>query len=124
MEIRPVVRRARPLALALAACLFAATVHAQPAAGPGAPPAAAPPTELPADLPAYGPDRPLPELGLVERRLDNGLTVWVVPRAGGLPKVDYVLAVRGGLASDPAALPGMSNPVSYTHLTLPTKRIV
>ncbi len=109
MEIRPVVRRARPLALALAACLFAATVHAQPAPGPGAPPAAAPPTELPADLPAYGPDRPLPELGLVEHRLDNGLTVWVVPRAGGLPKVDYVLAVRGGLASDPAALPGMSN---------------
>ncbi|WP_394000832.1 M16 family metallopeptidase [Luteimonas sp. WGS1318] len=107
--IRRTARGLRPLALALGACLFAMTAHAQQPAGPGAPPATAPPTELPADLPAYGADRPLPELGLVERRLDNGLTVWIVPRSGGLPKVDYVLAVRGGLASDPAALPGMSN---------------
>lgn len=99
----------RPLALALGASLFAMTAQAQQPAGPGAPPATPPTTELPADLPAYGADRPLPELGLVEHRLDNGLTVWIVPRAGGLPKVDYVLAVRGGLASDPATLPGMSN---------------
>lgn len=99
----------RPLALALGAGIFALAAQAQQPAGPGAPPATPPATELPADLPAYGADRPLPELGLVEHRLDNGLTVWIVPRAGGLPKVDYVLAVRGGLASDPAALPGMSN---------------
>ncbi|TKS53523.1 insulinase family protein [Luteimonas yindakuii] len=96
----------RPLALALGACLFAAAAHAQQ---PGAAPVTAPPTELPAGLPDYDADRPLPELGLVEHRLDNGLTVWVLPRQGGLPKVDYVLAVRGGLASDPAGLSGMSN---------------
>ncbi|QCO67315.2 insulinase family protein [Luteimonas yindakuii] len=96
----------RPLALALGACLFAAAAHAQQ---PGAAPVTAPPTELPAGLPDYDADRPLPELGLVEHRLDNGLTVWVLPRQGGLPKVDYVLAVRGGLASDPVGLPGMSN---------------
>ncbi|MEN4904735.1 pitrilysin family protein [Luteimonas sp. TWI1437] len=102
-------RAVRPLVLALGACLMAAAAQAQSQAAPGAPPAEAPPTVLPADLPAYGADRPLPELGLVERRLDNGLTVWIVPRAGGLPKVDYVLALRGGLASDPTALPGMSN---------------
>lgn len=110
MEFRHLSPRGlRPLAFALGACLLVVSAHAQQPAGPGAPPATAPPTELPAGLPDYGPDRPLPELGLVEHRLDNGLTVWVLPRAGGLPRVDYVLAVRGGLASDPAQLPGMSN---------------
>lgn len=98
------IHRAR--ALALAAFAFVAGAQAQQ---PAEPPAAAPPTVLPAELPPYGPERPLPELGLVERRLDNGLTVWVLPRTRGLPKVNYVLAVRGGLASDPASLPGMSN---------------
>ncbi|MCD9029218.1 insulinase family protein [Luteimonas sp. BDR2-5] len=111
MDIRNPSRRGtralRPLALALGACLFALSAHAQDGAAPA--PEAAPPTELPAGLPAYDADRPLPELGLVERRLDNGLTVWVLPRQGGLPKVDFVLAVRGGLASDPTELPGMSN---------------
>ncbi|MCD9046388.1 M16 family metallopeptidase [Luteimonas sp. MHLX1A] len=96
----------RPLALALGACLFAGMAHAQQ---PGTAPVAAPPTELPAGLPDYDADRALPELGLIEHRLDNGLTVWVLPRQGGLPKVNYVLAVRGGLASDPKGLPGMSN---------------
>ena len=96
----------RPLALALGACLFAGMAHAQQ---PGTAPVAAPPTELPAGLPDYDADRALPELGLIEHRLDNGLTVWVLPRQGGLPKVNYVLAVRGGLASDPEGLPGMSN---------------
>ncbi|WP_101924732.1 MULTISPECIES: M16 family metallopeptidase [Luteimonas] len=107
MDIRTRSHRAlpRPLALALAACLLAANAHAQQPAAP----TTAPPTELPAGLPDYGTDKPLPELGLVEHRLANGLTVWIVPREGGLPRVDYVLAVRGGLASDPAQLPGMSN---------------
>ena len=109
MELRTVSPRAlRPLVLALGACLFAAGAHAQQP-GPGAAPTTAPPTEMPEGLPAYGADKPLPELGLVEHRLANGLTVWVLPRQGGLPRVDYVLAVRGGLASDPAQLPGMSN---------------
>lgn len=113
MDIRTIIPRSRsalrPLVLALGACLFAGGVHAQQPGASGAPPATAPPTELPAGLPDYEADRPLPELGLVERRLDNGLTVWIVPRQGGLPKVNYVLAVRGGLASDPQPLPGMSN---------------
>lgn len=113
MDIRTIIPRSRsalrPLVLALGACLFAGGVHAQQPGAAGAPPATAPPTELPAGLPDYEADRPLPELGLVERRLDNGLTVWIVPRQGGLPKVNYVLAVRGGLASDPQPLPGMSN---------------
>jgi len=110
MDKRIISTRAlRPLALALGACLFASAAHAQQPAAAGAPPTTAPPTELPAGLPDYGADKPLPELGLIEHTLDNGLTVWVLPRQGGLPRVDYVLAVRGGLASDPAQLPGMSN---------------
>ncbi|PBS12073.1 peptidase M16 [Lysobacteraceae bacterium NML93-0792] len=113
MDIRTIIPRShsalRPLVLALGACLFAGGVHAQQPGASGAPPATALPTELPAGLPDYEADRPLPELGLVERHLDNGLTVWIVPRQGGLPKVNYVLAVRGGLASDPQPLPGMSN---------------
>lgn len=94
----------RPLCFALAACLFASATSAQQPK-----PATASTKKLPAGLPAYDADKPLPKLDLVERRLDNGLTVWVLPRKGGLPKVDYVLAVRGGLASDPQQLPGMSN---------------
>lgn len=113
MDIRTPSIRAlcalRPLALALGACLFTAGAYAQQPGGAGSAPATAPPTELPAGLPDYDADRPLPELGLIEHRLDNGLTVWVLPRQGGLPKVNYVLAVRGGLASDPTPLPGMSN---------------
>lgn len=110
MEIRNTSPRGlRPLAVALGLCLTVSAAYAQQPAGAGAAPATAPPTELPAGLPDYGADKPLPELGLVEHRLENGLTVWVLPREGGLPRVDYVLAVRGGLASDPAQLPGMSN---------------
>lgn len=110
MEIHLLSRRRmsgvlRPLALALCTCLLAAGAQAQQPAAPVAPPT----TALPAGLPDYDADKSLPALGLVERRLDNGLTVWVLPRKGGLPRVDFVLAVRGGLASDPAQLPGMSN---------------
>ncbi|WP_229425149.1 hypothetical protein [Massilia sp. Se16.2.3] len=37
------------------------------------------------------------------------MTVWVVPRRG-LPRVDYVLAVRGaGFAADDSAHPGFAN---------------
>lgn len=98
-------RTMRPLAWILGACLASAAQAQAPATTPASPP----PVELPAGLPDYDADRPLPELGLVEHRLDNGLTVWVLPRQGGLPKVNYVLAVRGGLASDPEGMPGMSN---------------
>ncbi|WP_024890897.1 M16 family metallopeptidase [Luteimonas huabeiensis] len=110
MRFHRIPLRVRLLALAMLAGLAVPAAAQQPAAGAASPGAApAPPTALPAGLPPYDPDRPLPELGLVERRLDNGLTLWVLPRTDGLPKVNYVLAVRGGLASDPAELPGMSD---------------
>lgn len=66
-------------------------------------------TTLPKDLPPYGQDKPLPVPAITQKTLDNGLTVWVLPRTDGPPKVDVVLAVRGGKASDPADLPAMSD---------------
>ena len=63
---------------------------------------------LPKDLPPYGQDKPLPVPEIAQRTLGNGLTVWVVPRQG-LPKVNVVLAVRGGLAADGAGRDGMSS---------------
>jgi zinc protease len=36
------------------------------------------------------------------------LTVWVLPRLDGPPKVHFVLTVRGGLADDPQLQPGFS----------------
>ena len=67
-------------------------------------------TTLPKDLPPYGQDKPLPVPAITQKTLDNGLTVWVLPRTDGPPKVDVVLAVRGGKASDPADLPAMIVP--------------
>lgn len=57
---------------------------------------------MPKDLPAYGPDKPLPVPQIEKKTLANGLEVWVLPR-DGVPRVDYVLAVRGaGFAADDA----------------------
>lgn len=69
---------------------------------------ASPSTPLPEDLPAYGAEKPLPVPKVAQRTLDNGLTVWVVPR-DGLPRVDVELAVLGGTASDDAATPALSS---------------
>ncbi len=75
------------LALAVSLVCVGAAV-----AGPNAP--------LPKDLPPYAADKPLPVADIAQKTLSNGLTVWVVPR-DGLPRVDYVLAVRNaGLADD------------------------
>lgn len=63
---------------------------------------------VPKGMPKYGADKPLPVPQIARKTLDNGLAVWVLPRAGGNPKVDFVLAVRGGKAADPADRPGMS----------------
>ena len=63
---------------------------------------------LPKGLPPYGAERAPPAIHLVERKLANGLTVWVLPRTDGAPKVHFVLAIRGGLAADPALQPGFS----------------
>lgn len=67
---------------------------------------------LPKDLPAYSADKPLPVPEIAKRVLDNGMTVWVVPR-DGVPRVDYVLAFKdSGLAADPADMPGMASMVA------------
>jgi len=59
-------------------------------------------------MPAYGKDKPIPTPKIVKKTLSNGMTVWVVPRAG-LPRVDYVLAVRGaGYAADDQGHPGFA----------------
>lgn len=80
--------------------IFAALVTA------GAAIAAKPPV-MPKDLPPYGQDKPLPTPQVIESRLPNGLTVWVVQRPG-FPKVTAMLTVRGGSASDPQDLAGLS----------------
>ncbi len=82
------------LALVISATL-AASVHAEIA--------------LPKDLPAYAADKPLPVPEISKQTLDNGLTVWVVPREG-VPRVDYVLSFKdAGLAADDAAMPGFAS---------------
>lgn len=63
---------------------------------------------LPKNLPAYGPVRSLPPLQIAQKTLSNGLTVWVLPRNDGPPKVHFVLAVRGGLAADDFQHPGFA----------------
>jgi zinc protease len=67
---------------------------------------------LPKDLPAYAADKPLPVPEIAKQKLDNGLTVWVVPR-DGVPRVDYVLAFKNaGLAADPADMPSLASMVA------------
>jgi predicted Zn-dependent peptidase len=64
--------------------------------------------KTPADMPAYGKDKPIPAPHIAKKTLANGLQVWVVPRSG-LPRVDFVLAVRGaGYAADDKAHPGFA----------------
>ena len=72
-------------------------------------PVAHEPDPLPKDLPPYGAERTLPPIHIEQRTLANGLTVWVLPRADGPPKIHYVLSVRGGLAADPTLQPGFSS---------------
>lgn len=51
-------------------------------------------------LPPYGKDKPIPVPKIAQKTLANGMTVWVVQRKG-LPRVDFVLAVRGaGFTAD------------------------
>lgn len=62
---------------------------------------------LPKDLPSYGPTVPFHTPKVEVSKLANGMTLWLVPRPG-FPKVAFALAVRGGMASDPKDLPGLS----------------
>ncbi|HKV79638.1 MAG TPA: pitrilysin family protein [Candidatus Sulfotelmatobacter sp.] len=68
---------------------------------------------LPKDLPPYGPEKPLATPSVNDATLDNGLTLWLVSEPG-FPKVALTVAVRGGLAADPGARPGLSELLSKT----------
>jgi predicted Zn-dependent peptidase len=68
---------------------------------------------LPKDLPPYGPEKPLQAPQVQQEKLPNGLTVWLVSKPG-LPKVSMAIAVRGGLAADPADRPGISELLANT----------
>ncbi|MCG2586286.1 pitrilysin family protein [Massilia sp. TS11] len=88
----------KPLMLAVSLALLAGPLGAVAADTP-----------LPAALPAYGKDKPIPAPKITRQTLANGLEVWVVPRQG-LPRVDFVLAVRGaGFSADDATHPGFAN---------------
>jgi predicted Zn-dependent peptidase len=63
---------------------------------------------FPKDLPAYGKTSAAAPPRIIETKVENGLTVWLVP-IKGLPKVAFTLAVNGGNDSDPADLPGMAD---------------
>lgn len=77
------------------------------------------PAPMPKDLPPYGPIQPYAGPQVTAQKLANGLTVWLVPRPG-FPKVSFALAIRGGEASDPADMPGLSDLLAST-LTQGTK---
>src|SRR5215469_7708945 len=70
-------------------------------------------TPLPKDIPPYGPEKPLATPSVRSVTLDNGLSLWLVSEPG-FPKVALTVAVRGGLAADPANLPGLSELLSKT----------
>ncbi|MGO8789427.1 MAG: M16 family metallopeptidase [Terriglobia bacterium] len=68
---------------------------------------------LPKDLPPYGAMKPFQPPQVTTQKLANGLTLWLVPRTG-FPKVSYILAVRGGFASDPQDRPGLAELLTAT----------
>ena len=86
----------RAAMLVLAAVTILPVAHGQEKAPP-----------LPTNLPPYGPLVSFRAPQVVQKRLANGLTLWMVPRPG-FPKVSFAVAVRGGMASDPKDRPGLS----------------
>jgi predicted Zn-dependent peptidase len=87
-------RETRGIAIALATALVAAAADKQPA--------------LPKDLPAYGTTKPLAAPHVTEVKLDNGMSIWLVPQSG-FPKVSFTLVVRGGYTADPKDRPGFAD---------------
>jgi predicted Zn-dependent peptidase len=87
-------RESRGVAVFLATALVAAAADKQPV--------------MPKDLPAYGVMKPLAAPRVAEVKLDNGMTVWLVPQSG-YPKVSFTLAVRGGYTADPKDRPGLAD---------------
>ncbi len=63
--------------------------------------------KLPADLPPAGPLKAVVSPVVQQQKLANGMTVWMVQR-NALPKVIFMLRVRGGDSLDPATAPGLS----------------
>ncbi len=88
---------------ACAACL-AFTAGSSPAAE----------LQLPKDLPPYGADRPVPVPQIEKHTLPNGMLLWIVADDEGVPKVNFVLAVRGGSAHDPREFNGLSSILAGT----------
>jgi predicted Zn-dependent peptidase len=77
-------------------------------------PAPAADVKLPQGLPPYGADRPVPVPKIDKHTLANGMTVWIVADSEGMPKANFVLAVRGGAALDPRNLNGLSSIMAGT----------
>jgi zinc protease len=63
--------------------------------------------KLPKELPPYGPLKPYEPPTVIQQKLPNGLTLWLVPEPG-FPKISFVMAVRGGMAADPGDAPGLA----------------
>ena len=63
---------------------------------------------LPKDMPPYGPLVPFTAPRVQANKLENGLTLWLVPRPG-FPKVAFAFAIQGGMAADPKDRPGLSD---------------
>jgi zinc protease len=90
------------LAIAAALLFFAASTSAQKEEQP-----------LPKDLPSFGPEKPLQAPAVKVSKLNNGLTLWLVPQPG-FPKVSFALAILGGYPADPKDHPGLSQLLSAT----------
>ena len=70
--------------------------------------------ELPKELPPFGQDKPLTVPKITQQTLPNGLQVWVLPR-NGIPRVDFVLALRGaGFGADAPDAPDDSAALEAT----------
>src|SRR5262249_9489473 len=70
---------------------------------------------LPKDLPAYGPQPVFQVPDVKVSKLDNGLTVWLVPQPG-IPRVAFRMVLLGGLAADPAGRTGLSVILASTFI--------
>jgi zinc protease len=73
-------------------------------------------------VPPFGKDKPIPVPKIAQKTLANGMTVWVVQRKG-LPRVDFVLAVRSaGFSADSKAQPNFASMLANVMSEGTTKR--
>ncbi len=78
-----------------------------------APRAYAEKAQLPPGLPPLGAMKPPAAPEIVEEKLANGMTVWLVPRAG-VPKVSLTIQIRAGRGQDPRGQVGLSDLMAST----------